>query len=46
VLGILIERGWKDRIGLESDPDFDTIRSDKRFADVIDELEARKAEPG
>jgi hypothetical protein len=41
----MADRGWKDRVGLETDPDFDAIRGDKRFGEMIARLEL-KAAPG
>ena len=41
VMAKLIECGWKDRVGLETDPDFEAIRGDKRFAEIIARLEAK-----
>lgn len=38
VLGPLVERGWKDRVGLETDPDLEPVRTDKRFADLLARL--------
>jgi tetratricopeptide (TPR) repeat protein len=34
----LIKAGWKDRAGLETDPDFDAIRDDRRFKELLDSL--------
>jgi tetratricopeptide (TPR) repeat protein len=35
VLTSLMDNGWKDPVALETDPDFDGIRSDKRFAELF-----------
>jgi hypothetical protein len=35
MLGELVDRGWKDRVALETDPDLEAIRDDKRFADLV-----------
>ena len=35
VLGSLIAAGWKDRVALETDPDLDAVRPDKRFAELL-----------
>jgi tetratricopeptide (TPR) repeat protein len=38
VLRDLIKAGWKDRAGIESDPDFDAIRDDPRFKELLKAL--------
>ncbi|HJZ89303.1 MAG TPA: protein kinase [Gemmataceae bacterium] len=38
VLDKLIDSGWKDRVGLETDPDFQSIRQDRRFGELITKL--------
>ena len=35
VLTALMDNGWKDPVALQTDPDFDAIRSDKRFAELF-----------
>jgi hypothetical protein len=35
VLNKLVEQGWKDRVALETDPDLDAVRGDKRFAELL-----------
>ena len=35
VLNKLVDQGWKDRVALETDPDLDAIRADKRFAELL-----------
>lgn len=35
VLTSLMDNGWKDPVALQTDPDFDAIRSDKRFAELF-----------
>jgi serine/threonine-protein kinase len=35
VLGKLVDQGWKDRVALETDPDLDAVRGDKRFAELL-----------
>ena len=35
VLGDLVKHGWKDRVALETDPDLEAVRGDKRLADLI-----------
>ena len=35
----LLESGWKDPVGLETDPDMEAIRGDKRFKDLLKKLE-------
>jgi len=42
VLGKLVERGWKDRIALETDPDLDAVRRDKRFGELLTRLETHR----
>ena len=46
VLAKLVDGGWQDRAGLETDPDLDAVRKDKRFGEVLKRLEAQKPEPG
>jgi tetratricopeptide (TPR) repeat protein len=41
VLRDLIQDGWKDRGGLETDPDFDPIRGDARFKELLKSLDPR-----
>jgi hypothetical protein len=38
VLRDLVKAGWKDRTGLETDPDFDAIREDPRFKELLKAL--------
>jgi len=45
VLRMLLNRGWKDRIALETDPDFIGIRGDRRFTDLINDM-AMMPDPG
>jgi len=40
VLRDLVKAGWKDRAGLETDPDFDAIRADPRFKELLEGLKA------
>jgi tetratricopeptide (TPR) repeat protein/tRNA A-37 threonylcarbamoyl transferase component Bud32 len=35
VMQKLLESGWKDPVALETDPDLEAIRGDKRFAELI-----------
>ena len=41
VMAKLIDCGWKDRVALETDPDFDAIRGDKRFGEIVARLELK-----
>ena len=34
---------WLDIVGLKTDPDFDPLRADPRFADAVRKVEARLA---
>jgi eukaryotic-like serine/threonine-protein kinase len=38
LLEALVKGGWKDRVGLETDPDLAPVRGDERFAKVIGHL--------
>jgi glutamate synthase domain-containing protein 1 len=40
VMKTLVEQGWKDQGGLETDPDLIALKNDKRFADLIARLRA------
>ena len=46
VLTRLVDGGWQDRAALETDPDLDAVRKDKRFAELLKRLESQKPEPG
>jgi serine/threonine protein kinase/tetratricopeptide (TPR) repeat protein len=46
VLTKLVDVGWQDRAALQSDPDLDAVRKDKRFAELLKRLEGMKPEPG
>jgi eukaryotic-like serine/threonine-protein kinase len=46
VLTKLVDGGWQDRAALETDPDLDAVRKDKRFAELVRRLEGMKPEPG
>jgi len=35
VLEALVAHSWKDRVGLETDPDLDAVRGDQKFADLL-----------
>jgi tetratricopeptide (TPR) repeat protein len=35
VLNKLVDQGWKDRVALQTDPDLDAVRGDKRFAELL-----------
>jgi eukaryotic-like serine/threonine-protein kinase len=41
VMGMLIESGWKDRVALQTDPDFAGVRSDKRFGELLTRLDQK-----
>jgi tetratricopeptide (TPR) repeat protein len=42
VLQKMIDNGWRDRGSLLADPDLDTIRADKRFAELLDRIEPNR----
>ena len=42
VLTKLVDGGWQDRAALETDPDLDAVRKDKRFAELVRRLEGMK----
>src|SRR5262245_19936683 len=41
VMGMLVERGWKDRVALQTDPDFAGVRHDKRFGELLTRLDQK-----
>ena len=43
VLSGLVDKGWKDRVTLETDPDLDAIRGEKAFAGLLARLPMPKA---
>jgi hypothetical protein len=44
VTGTLEDRGSKDRVALQTDPDLAGVRSDKRFAELLTRLDQRPAQ--
>jgi hypothetical protein len=44
VTGTLVDRGWKDRVALQTGPDLAGVRSDKRFAELLTRLDQRPAQ--
>jgi len=43
-LDLATQRGWRDVDHLNSDPDLESLRSDKRWADMVDRAAAHRAE--
>jgi hypothetical protein len=46
VLDRVIALGWKDRVGLETEPDLEAARRDPRFQERLDRLPKLVAERG
>jgi serine/threonine-protein kinase len=46
VLTKLVDVGWQDRAALQTDPDLDAVRKDKRFTELLRRMEGMKPEPG
>lgn len=45
VLTKLVDGGWQDPAGLQTDPDLDAVRKDKRFGELLRRLQGMKPEP-
>ena len=46
MLDKLIHHGWEDRFGLNTDPDLDAVRRDRRYKELLKKMDALKPEPG
>jgi tetratricopeptide (TPR) repeat protein len=44
VLDTLVDRGWKDRVSLETEPDLEAVRRDPRFRTLLDRIPTKAAE--